>query len=90
MSEQSNRIRRRSRGPRRCVVTALLLTALLGASGSGAAQEGTPAATAEPLQNVTTVGLVTPASRTNQGWDQQAADNIEAVAAKLGFEAIVV
>ena len=90
MSEKSNRGHCRSRGPRLSVVTALVLTVLLGASGSGAALEGTPDATVEPLQNVTTVGLVTPASRTNQGWDQQAADGLEAVAAELGLEAIVV
>src|SRR5687768_8115910 len=71
----------------RLVAGALALsTALLGAIGPVAAQGGTPA----PLANVTKVALVTPASRTNQGWDQQAADNIEGVAAALGIEAVVV
>jgi basic membrane protein A len=35
------------------------------------------------------VGLVTPASRTNLGWDQQAADGIEAVAEELEIRAEV-
>jgi simple sugar transport system substrate-binding protein len=38
---------------------------------------------------VTQIAVVTPASRTNQGWDQQAADAAEAVAAELGIEATV-
>jgi basic membrane lipoprotein Med (substrate-binding protein (PBP1-ABC) superfamily) len=38
---------------------------------------------------VETIALVTPASRTNLGWDQQAADGIEAAAAELGIEALV-
>jgi simple sugar transport system substrate-binding protein len=67
-------------------VATLLLTALLGAFGTAAAQDGTPPA----LTTVTKVGLITPASRTNQGWDQQAADGIEAVATSLGIEAVVV
>jgi len=40
---------------------------------------------AAPLRTIDRVALVTPASRTNQGWDQQAADAIEAVAAELGI-----
>ncbi len=51
-----------------------------------AGQDGTPA----PLTNVTQVALVTPADRTNQGWDQQAADGIEAVATRFGIESEVV
>jgi basic membrane protein A and related proteins len=35
------------------------------------------------------VALITPASRTNLGWDQQAADGIEAVADELEIESIV-
>src|SRR5688572_25524584 len=38
---------------------------------------------------IETVALVTPASRTNLGWDQQAADGIEAVADELEIESIV-
>ena len=37
--------------------------------------------------DVTTVALVTPASQTNLGWDQQAADGIEAVAEELEIRA---
>jgi basic membrane protein A len=37
--------------------------------------------------DVSTVALVTPASRTNLGWDQQAADGLEAVAEELEIEA---
>jgi simple sugar transport system substrate-binding protein len=61
------------------------MLALLGAFGA-AAQDGTPV----PLEHVTKVGLITPASRTNQGWDQQAADHIEAVVGALGIEGVVV
>ncbi len=38
---------------------------------------------------ITKVALITPAAKTNLGWDQQGADGIVAVAAKLGIEAIV-
>lgn len=38
---------------------------------------------------ITVVGLVTPASRTNLGWDQQAADGLDAIAEELGFRAEV-
>jgi len=51
------------------------------------AQEATPAAGAGA--EVGQIAVVTPASRTNQGWDQQAADAAEAVAAELGIEAVV-
>jgi basic membrane protein A and related proteins len=70
----------------RPAVVAMLLTVLGGMPGMAGAQDGTPA----PLTTVNQVALVTPASRTNQGWDQQAADNLEAVAAALGIEAVVV
>lgn len=39
--------------------------------------------------DVTVVGLVSPASRTNLGWDQQAADGLEAVADELEIEALI-
>lgn len=71
---------------RSMIAVLVLLAAAHGAVGIAGGQE----ATVTPLQNVTTVGLVTPASRTNQGWDQQAADGIEVVAERLGIEAIVV
>lgn len=38
---------------------------------------------------VETAAVITPASRTNLGWDQQAADGIDAVAEKLGITSIV-
>jgi basic membrane protein A len=37
--------------------------------------------------DISTVALVTPASRTNLGWDQQAADGLEAVAKELNIRA---
>ena len=37
--------------------------------------------------DVTTVALITPASRTNLGWDQQAADGLEAVAKAMNIRA---
>jgi basic membrane protein A len=52
-----------------------------------AAQDATPAAGGGA--DVKKVAVVVPASRTNQGWDQQAADAVEAVAAKNGVEAEV-
>lgn len=70
-------------------VTILLLCMVvvpLTANRSAAGQVGTPA----PLTTVDRVALVTPADRTNQGWDQQAADGIEAVSARLGIAAEVV
>ncbi len=46
------------------------------------------AARAEGI-DVTTVAVVTPGAITNLGWDQQAADSLNAVAATLGIEALV-
>jgi simple sugar transport system substrate-binding protein len=48
-----------------------------------------PALVAAQGIDVTTVALVTPASRTNLGWDQQAADAIDAVAEELEIESEV-
>ena len=39
--------------------------------------------------DVEKVAVVTPGAITNLGWDQQAADGLNAVAAELGFEALV-
>lgn len=58
----------------------------LGEFAPAAAQEATPSG----LEHIDRVALITPADRTNQGWDQQAADAIDAVAARLGIEADVV
>jgi simple sugar transport system substrate-binding protein len=40
-----------------------------------------------PEPSIDKVALVTPASRTNQGWDQQAADALTAIAAERGLTA---
>lgn len=40
-----------------------------------------------PEPSIDKVALVTPASRTNQGWDQQAADALAAIAAERGITA---
>ena len=70
--------------------TTLGLFALtLAAAVPAAAQETTPVATPGVPEPVELVALITPASRTNQGWDQQAADAIEAVAEEGGFTAEV-
>lgn len=50
------------------------------------AQDATPAAEGVTVEQI---AVVTPASRTNQGWDQQAADAAEAVAAENGIEAVI-
>ncbi len=54
-------------------------------AGPIAAQEATPTTGVTVEQ----VAVVTPSSRTNQGWDQQAADAVEAVAGEAGIEAVV-
>jgi simple sugar transport system substrate-binding protein len=68
------------------VVLGCLLLVLPVSFRPASGQDGTPV----PLVNIDRVALVTPADRTNQGWDQQAADGIEAVASGLGIEADVV
>lgn len=40
-------------------------------------------------QDVDMVSIVTPASRTNQAWDQQGVDNLEAVGEEMNFEVAV-
>lgn len=68
---------------------ALLLQTVL--AGPISAQDATPGAGATPAvaAAVDQIAVVTPASRTNQGWDQQAADAVEAVAAEAGIEPVV-
>jgi basic membrane lipoprotein Med (substrate-binding protein (PBP1-ABC) superfamily) len=63
---------------RHCIFLALFSPLLLAPSAGGVAAEGV---------TVDKVALVTPASRTNQGWDQQAADAITNVAAERGITA---
>ncbi|MGH2560887.1 MAG: BMP family ABC transporter substrate-binding protein, partial [Thermomicrobiales bacterium] len=70
------------------VIVPLLIT--LAVAPTLAAQEASPPASPVAGEAVTKVGLITPDSRTNQGWDQQAADAIEAVAEERGIEAAVV
>jgi basic membrane protein A and related proteins len=67
-------------------VTLLMQTVL---AGPIAAQNATPAASPGAGVTVDQIAVVTPASRTNQGWDQQAADAVEAVAEEAGVEAVV-
>ncbi|MFN8593038.1 MAG: BMP family protein [Thermomicrobiales bacterium] len=72
----------------RVVMAAFLAVALLFqavVSGSTLAQDATPAAGAAVDQ----IAVVVPASRTNQGWDQQAADAVEAVAKQAGITGTV-
>ena len=57
----------------------LILTLVLFAQGAAGL-----AASGEKIERV---ALVTPASRTNQGWDQQAADALDKVAAERGITA---
>lgn len=52
------------------------------------AQDATPAADAAAVE-IKQIVVVTPGSKTNQGWDQQAADALMAVAEKNGIEGIV-
>ena len=62
---------------RHLLVTAgLALLLLIPALPSPAAAQG----------DVSSVAIVTPASRTNQGWDQQGVDNLVAVGAQTGVE----
>ena len=63
---------------RQCIFLSLLSLLLLAPSAVGVAAEGV---------TIDKVALVTPASRTNQGWDQQAADAITKVAAERGIAA---
>ena len=79
-------MRTRSAWSRRALVGGAVVVALQALGGAaGAAQEATPGAGVAVDQ----IAVVTPASRTNQGWDQQAADAAEAVAAELRIEAVV-
>jgi len=67
-------------------VTLLMQTVL---AGPIAAQDATPAASPGAGVTIDQIAVVTPSSRTNQGWDQQAADAVEAVAAEAGIEPVV-
>jgi simple sugar transport system substrate-binding protein len=63
------------------LTTALLAVLALGSVASAVAQESSPV----PGEKVTNVAVITPASMTNLGWDQQAVDSMNAVGTKLGI-----
>lgn len=65
------------------VAAALLLQASFAAPVL--AQDASPSAGAEVSQ----IAVVSPGPRTNQGWDQQAADAVDAVAGEEGIDAVV-
>lgn len=62
------------------LVVTVLVTPAFGAASHAVAQE----------LEIDRVAIVTPASRTNQGWDQQGVDNLIAVGDELGIEVEVV
>lgn len=65
-------------------VLALLATFGMGFIAPALAQDASP----EPT--ITTAALITPAARTNLGWDQQGADGLDAAAAATGVTGLVV
>jgi CRISPR-associated endonuclease Cas1 len=75
---------------RLALALAALLTVLLGAAAPALAQDGTPAAaTPRASATIKKVAIITPAAKTNLGWDQQGADSLVAAANALGIEPIV-
>lgn len=66
--------------PRNILLAAVLLLPAFGLSVQASAQESA----------VEQVAIVTPASRTNQGWDQQGVDNLVEVGEELGLQVEVV
>jgi basic membrane protein A len=68
------------------VAFALLMTGIAVAAHDASPSPGTPGAGEE----VNKVAVIVPGSRTNQGWDQQAADGLEAVAEERGIDSEVV
>jgi basic membrane protein A and related proteins len=71
------------------LIAAVMLLAQTVLAGPIAAQDATPGASPGAGVTVEQIAVVTPASRTNQGWDQQAADAVEAVAKDAGIKAVV-
>jgi len=71
------------------LIAATVLLAQLALAGPIVAQDATPAASPGVSATIDQIAVVTPASRTNQGWDQQAADAVESVAQEAGIEAVV-
>ena len=64
----------------------LLLGVALAVLRPASAQDATPAGGGERVEQI---ALVTPASRANQGWDQQAVDNLSAVSEERGVDVLV-
>jgi basic membrane protein A and related proteins len=71
------------------LIMAVALLAQTALAGPIAAQDSTPAASLGTGVTVDQIAVVTPGSRTNQGWDQQAADAVDAVAKEAGIEGVV-
>jgi simple sugar transport system substrate-binding protein len=71
------------------LIAAVVLLAQTALAVPIAAQDATPAASPGAGVPIDQIAVVTPASRTNQGWDQQAADAVEAVAKEAGIKAVV-
>lgn len=71
------------------LIAAAVLLVQTALAGPIAAQDATPAASPGAGATIDQIAVVTPASRTNQGWDQQAADAVEAVAKEAGIKAVV-
>jgi basic membrane protein A and related proteins len=67
-------------------MTALVATPQALALREALAQDATPAGEAADLNQIV---VVTPGSKTNQGWDQQAADALVAIAEENGIEGVV-
>ena len=68
------------------LVVAALLLSLQVVLLPAAAQEATPGPGGEEIEQI---AVVTPASATNQGWDQQAVDAVTAVAEEEGIEPVI-
>src|SRR5215207_7856651 len=71
------------------LIMAVALLAQTALAGPIAAQDSTPAASPGAGATVDQIAVITPGSRTNQGWDQQAADAVDAVAEEAGIEGVV-
>jgi simple sugar transport system substrate-binding protein len=67
----------------RLAVTILVLGVMFAGAGDAPVRAAQGA-------DIDLVAIVTPASRTNQGWDQQGVDNLEAAGAEMGIEVEVV
>ena len=79
MVEARIRTARERRHHRLSVIGHAMIVAIVSLGAAG------PSITAQDAE-IDRVAIVVPASRTNQGWDQQGADNLEAVGAALGID----